>query len=130
MKECVNGSNTLCTELTNVCPDLKHFNELTSTSVNHFWMPMGLMTEGAGGNSQEPGTAPDSSLSSWIVPRSIQVITENNGFAFAVKNAMCTETSDSYTCLANKGTVYKLRIATCGAGSGKCHEMERRTHRQ
>ena len=28
----------------------------------------------------------------------------NNGFAFAAKNAICTEASYSYTCLATKGT--------------------------
>ena len=44
------------------------------------------------------------SYSSWIVSWSIPLVTMNNGFAFAVKNAMCTEASYSYTCLTTKGT--------------------------
>ena len=44
------------------------------------------------------------SYSSWIIPRSIPLVTVNNGFAFTAKNAMCTEASYSYTCLATKGT--------------------------
>ena len=34
----------------------------------------------------------------------------SNGFVFAVKNAMCTEASHSYSCLATKGT---CKVSNC-----------------
>ena len=85
----------------NVWSDLKHFktHEYVSEPIVD---AVRFTTEGAVATVKNQGQC--DSYSSWIVPRSIPLITVNNGFAFAVKNAMCTETSYSYTCLATKGT--------------------------
>ena len=46
----------------------------------------------------------------------------DNGFAFAEKNAMCTEASYSYT--ATQGT-HKASNCTVGIAHGSCHGIAR-----